>query len=541
MTKLKMQDTMMQLLAMGHLFFGFAFSQTTTSTAAASSTSAWPLQTFITKVCNLPIIFRKKSSCGIFTNRKALKPDLKVPWFLISEPGEPTPGYIFLNTDTNGVLDENLIATIITNEGQLVWSAGQTGTTDVSLQTYAGENVIVYWEGVLSGVIGRGYGSVIILNTNYEVLYNVSLTEDIFYPDGTLASYIDAHEAQISADNTLLVSAYNVTQADLTSVGYTEQSWILDSVVFEIDVATNEVLWSWAASDHTDQLPFTDSHYPVLSAPTDDEDWWDWFHINAIEEYGEGYLISSRHLWSVIYISKSTGEVIWRLDGKDGGNFTLPAEADFKWQHDPRVLSTSDSGLTITLFNNNNFEYGKLLKSNTSTGLEIALDTTTWTATLNADYYDPDDTITTVAQGSYQTLPDGHVLLDYGLQPQMIEYDADGTVAWSAVWGIVGQGSYRGLKANFTGTPHYGPDLAVTQNPNGTFTAYMSWNGATHYSSWSVHGCGASGSVQVVRTGFETSYTGTCSKTVQAKALDSNGAVMGTSQSVIAGSSERLA
>lgn len=266
-----------------------------------------------------------------------------------------TPGYIFLNTDTNGVLNENLIATIITNEGQLVWSAEQTGTTDVSLQTYNGENVIVYWEGVLSGVIGRGYGSVIILNTNYELLYNVTLTEDIFYPDGTLASYIDAHEAQITADNTLVVSAYNVTQADLTSVGYNTDSWILDSVIFEIDIASNEVLWSWAAKDHIDQLPFTDSYYPVLSDPSDDEDWWDWFHINAIEPYGEGYLVSSRHLWSVLYISKSTGEVLWRLNGKTGGNFTLPEEAEFKWQHDPRLLTTSDSGLTITLFNNNNF------------------------------------------------------------------------------------------------------------------------------------------------------------------------------------------
>ncbi|ROV94905.1 hypothetical protein VSDG_07059 [Cytospora chrysosperma] len=510
MTKLKMQDRMMQLLALGHLFIGSSLSQTTTSTAAASSTSAWPLQAFISR------------------------PDIVVPVFLITEPGEPTPGYVFLDTDTNGVLNENLIATIITNGGDLVWSAGQTGTTDVSLQTYNGENVIVYWEGVLSGVIGRGYGEVIIMNTNYEVLHNVTLTEGIYYPNETLSSYIDAHEAQITADNTLLVSAYNVTQADLTSVGYTEDSWILDSVIFEIDIATNEVLWSWAAKDHTDQLPFTDSYYPFQSSPTTEADWWDWFHINAIEEYDEGYLVSSRHLWSVIYISKSTGEVIWRLDGSDGGNFTLPTSAEFKWQHDARVLTTSDSGLTITLFNNNNFEHGKLLKTNTSTGLELALDTTTWTATLKADYYDPDDTIATVAEGSYQTLPDGNVLIDYGLQPQMIEYDSAGAVVWSAVWGIVGQGSYRGLKANFTGTPSYGPDLAVVENANGTFTAYMSWNGATHYSSWAVHGCGASGIAQVEKTGFETSFTGSCSTTVQAKAMSSDGTVMGTSKSVIA-------
>lgn len=132
------------------------------------------------------------------------------------------------------------------------------------------------------------------------------------------------------------------------------------------------------------------------------------------------------------------------------------------------------------------------------------------------------------------------MLLDYGLQPQMIEYDAGGSVAWTARWGIVGQGSYRGLRANFTGAPSYGPDLAVVENANGTHTAYMSWNGATGYSSWAVHGCGGSGVVQVERRGFETSFTGTCGGEVQAKAMSEDGAVMGTSKSVLAGSTKRV-
>lgn len=62
----------MQLLALGHLFFGFAFSQTTTSTAASSSTSAWPLQTFVTKVFEHqlalnPTVFRRNISDSMLT------------------------------------------------------------------------------------------------------------------------------------------------------------------------------------------------------------------------------------------------------------------------------------------------------------------------------------------------------------------------------------------------------------------------------------------------------------------------------------------
>lgn len=499
MARTRTQEVSLHLLAAVHLFFGSSYGQTTTTATAGS------LQTFVTQ------------------------PDLHPPVFEISKLGETASGYLFINTDTQGILDENLVATIITEEGELVWSADPSAiTSDLSLQTYNGESVIVYWEGLLSGVIGRGYGQVTILDTSYNVLYNVTLTQDVYAPSANPASYIDQHEAFITSDNTILVSVYNVTQADLTSVGYTTDSWILDSCAFEIDIASNEVVWHWCASDHSDQLPYTDSHYPIQSAPTTNTTWWDWFHINTIEPYGDGYLISSRHLWAVVYIDKSTGEVIWNLEGSTGGNFTLPAAAEFKWQHTPRVLSNSSEGLTLGIFNDNNFEYGNLSAVNISTGLEILLDTQTWTATLDAIYYDPADVIATVAEGSYQALPDGHVLLNYGLQPYLIEFDGSGDPVWTANWGTVGDGSYRGYRVSFVGTPDTLPDLAVEGNSNGTYNVYTSWNGATEVAEWKIVGCGAS-DVVVNKTGFETSYTGECGSTVQAFALSSSGEDLGAS------------
>lgn len=396
----------------------------------------------------------------------------------------------------------------------------------------------------MAGEIGRGYGKIVVMNTSYVPLYNVTLTEGIYVAAGnTYDSYLDAHESLITTSNTLIATVYNTTQADLTSVGYTASSWILDCMVYELDVDTSEVVWSWSAADHADQIPFTASHEPITEPPLLAALAWDYFHINAIEEYGEGYLISSRTLWSIFYVSKATGDVIWTYQGGDGGNFTLPelpsyyaTDELFKYQHDIRVGSTSDTGLTITLFNNNNFENGNLLNPNTSYGLEITLNTDDFTSTLDQVLYDSSDAVHTIAEGNRQTLSNDNVLVNYGFQPQAKEFDSDGEVVWSAEWGTISQGAYRARKFVYEGTPTTLPAVAVEANLLSS-TVYVSWNGATEVSSWQIVGCGTSGSVTVDKSGFETSWNGSCTETsVYVVALDSDGNTLATSNPVTANS-----
>lgn len=381
------------------------------------------------------------------------------------------------------------------------------------------------------------------MNTSYVPIYNVTLTEGIYVAGGnTYDSYLDAHESLITTSNTLIATVYNTTQADLTSVGYTKKSWILDCMVYEFDVETSEVLWSWSAADHVDQIPFTASHEPISEPPLLASLAWDYFHINAVAEYGEGYLISSRTLWSIFYVSKATGDVIWTYQGGDGGNFTLPAlpsyyatDELFKYQHDIRVASTSSTGLTVTLFNNNNFENGDLLNPNTSYGLEITLNTNDYTSTLDQVLYDSSDAIHTIAEGDRQSLSNGNVLVNYGFQPHAKEFTSTGEVAWSAQWGYISDGAYRARKFVYEGTPRTLPSIAIEANGVASFTVYVSWNGATKVNKWEIIGCGAAGLVTVAKTGFETSWTGSCSAaSVHAIALTSAGLSLATTKSVLA-------
>lgn len=493
MARMRRQEALVRVVALACLF-DFSIGQNTTTSSAGS------FQTFVTQ------------------------PDLHPPVFEISKLGETESGYIFVNPASQNGADETFVATIITDEGQLVWSADPTlATGDLSLQSYNNKSVLVYWDGTTLGEIGRGYGQVAILDTSYNILHNVTLTKGVYAPGINVSSYVDQHEAFITGGS-IVVSVYNTTQADLTSVGYTADSWIYDGCAFEIDIASNDVVWHWCASDHSDQIPFTYSHYPITSPPTNASAAWDYFHINSIEPYGDGFLISSRHLWSVIYVDKRTGNVNWILEGGTGGNFTLPTAARFAWQHDPRVLSSSPDGLTITLFNDNNDE----ATANISAGLQITLDTQTWTATLDAKYYDPALEIAAPAEGGYQPLPDGHVLLCYGIQPYLIEFNGTQSPVWTAKWGVEGDGSYRAYRVNFTGTPTTLPDVAVEGKDNGTYSVYASWNGATEVAQWKIAGCGTT-DVVVDKTGFETSYTGECGSAVQAFALSGSGEVLGSS------------
>jgi hypothetical protein len=48
----------------------------------------------------------------------------------------------------------------------------------------------------------------------------------------------DLHESYVTDRGSLLVTGYNLTQADLTSVNGSAQGWVYDSLFFDIDIET---------------------------------------------------------------------------------------------------------------------------------------------------------------------------------------------------------------------------------------------------------------------------------------------------------------
>lgn len=174
----------------------------------------------------------------------------------------------------------------------------------------------------LSEPWGFGYGIVQILDDSSESIYNVSIFgNELDYQtlseinNTDLVSWIDMHETKITPEGTMLVAAINITQFDLTPVGGPEDGWIADSLFYEIDIKTNEILFRWSAIEHVDEISLASvlPTYPLGDLGRNQSYPYGYFHINAVEKFADGsYLIDSRHLCSMYHISLD-GSVEWTL------------------------------------------------------------------------------------------------------------------------------------------------------------------------------------------------------------------------------------
>ncbi len=323
---------------------------------------------------------------------------------------------------------------------------------------------------------------------------------------------IDIHEHQMTPRNTLLVSAYNNTPQDLSSLGGPKDGYITDSLVFELDIETWDVLFSWAASDH---VSFSESHQPVTSKLSNAtiEAPWDWFHINFIQLVGEDYLVNARHCWTTYLISGKDGSVIWGLEGETGRDFgSLPADGTFRWQHFARAHNVTDTSLELSMFDNHN----AILDNGTvaSNGLVFHLElppSKFYMPQLLRHIETPSDPLYADSQGNYYpTLSNGNQLMGYGQIAITREYGpaTDGSdLRWQAEFGGIDTvQSYRAFKGVWHGTPaSWDPSLVVEDG-----YAYVSWNGATDVTECNVYitesSSGLAMTGKATKKGFETVF-----------------------------------
>jgi hypothetical protein len=275
-------------------------------------------------------------------------------------------------------------------------------------------------------------------------------------------------------------------------------------------------------------------------------DAWDYFHINSVDKNAEGdYLISARDACSVHKINGTDGSIIWRLDGKNS-SFALGKDVTFCFQHHARFhpeLKTEEDGddiEIISLYDNSahGSEDGRgnvVRTATTSSGKIIKLNTTAWTAELVQAFYPPDDLLSK-SQGSTQILPNGNVIVNWGSEGALTEYDSKGNVLFHSYMdsGHLGLGvqNYRGFRYNWTGLPHEEPAIVALENDRGT-TIYVSWNGDTETEVWCFYAVtGKYGTRSFLgeakRASFETSYHVLEKRgiNVVAKAVNSKGNVL---------------
>ncbi|KAF2447292.1 hypothetical protein P171DRAFT_384557 [Karstenula rhodostoma CBS 690.94] len=479
------------------------------------------------------------------------RPDLAPPRLNITIPAAKSveKGYLFVapfagypDTATEQHGPRQAGPYIFRDDGDLVWSGYgiySIWATNFQATKWKGQDVLFGFEGDHNAGYGHGHGHTTILDQHYETIRELRAGNH---------KLTDKHEFHVVSDNTAVIQIYQPIPQNLTAYGASEeQQWIVNAIFQELDITTGELLFEWASLDHvTPEEAILPINPGQAGSGYNSSDAWDYFHINSVDKNSEGdYIISARDACSIHKIDGKDGSIIWRLDGKNS-SFTLGQNVTFCFQHHARFhpqLKNEDEGKSIeyiSLYDNSahGTEDGRgkeVATAPTSSGKIIKLDTEAWTAELVQGFYPPDN-LRSKSQGSTQLLPNGNVIVNWGSEGALTEYEAKGSILFHTYMdsGYLGLGveNYRGFRFNWTGLPNEEPAIVSLQNDEGT-VVHVSWNGDTETKTWRFFAvAGKYGRKhflgEVPRKSFETSFKvpGKQVHHVGAEALDARGKVL---------------
>jgi hypothetical protein len=443
------------------------------------------------------------------------RPDLHPPVIeVIKQARDTAPGYIFIapknGPEEAGPGQDGCM--IVDNDGQPVWmrllQKEEMDVMNFKVQTYKGERVLTWWEGVHTGY---GQGEYVIFDHSYRQIARFRAANGY---EG------DHHEFLITPQDTALITIYTKVPMDLSGVGGPVDGLVLEGMVQELDIQSGKLIFEWHSLDH---IGLEESMYEPSAEL---KGAFDYFHINSIDPMAGGYLLISARRTSAVYkVDRNSGEIIWRLGGKYS-DFDMGYGARTDWQHDARCHPDG----TITIFDN-----GGVQKDVQSRGIVVEVDEDNMSATLVGEYTHPDK-ILAATQGNLQVLPNGNVFVGWGSEPFYSEFGQDGKLLYDASFPSQVE-SYRAFRFPWKGQPEDRPAVVAEAGPDDGVTIYISWNGATEVDTWQVLAGGSPDKLEpagsATRRGFETTVTlSTSEPYVAVEARDGSGRVLGTSEAV---------
>jgi hypothetical protein len=247
---------------------------------------------------------------------------------------------------------------------------------------------------------------------------------DTLHTWSAASSLTDAHEVRIVVPEEALLFGYDERSEDLTQWGGEPNTPVLATTVQRVN-GTGKPLFQWDPFDHLSigdidpSIPLTPA---VPAGEMSSQVAVDWTHGNALDVADDGnYLVSYRDISTVLKLDSSSGDILWRLGGKES-TFSFPDDpfGGPSMQHGIRELANGD----IILFDNGNEH-----SPPQSRAVEYALDTTNNVAHL-VWQYQPQPSLFAAAMGVGDRLPDGNTLVTFGLLGRVQEVSPEGQVLW---------------------------------------------------------------------------------------------------------------
>jgi len=429
---------------------------------------------------------------------------------------------------------------IMNNDGIPIWfrptGSANLMNTDFRVQQLCGKPVLTFWQGTLvtppaytnaPGGSSQPGSCYYILDDTYQVIATLSARNGFTS---------DIHEFLLTPRNTAIFLATKTISMDLTSYGGPQNGFVQDFSIQEVDLSTNELIFFWDAIDH---IPFTDSYEPASSA-VDSGNVWDVYHMNSVglTDVETDIVASSRNAWTVYRIHKPTGNIVWRLGGKQS-DFTIEPGGEFSWQHDARFFS----GNVVTLFDDNCCESSTIPPGTPyAHGLVLQLNLSDMTATPITTYFH-DPNINVSSQGNVQSLANGNKFIGWGQSQYYSEFagagNTEGDPSVNFLYEVSMPGNnytYRAYRNDWIGRPFYPPSIAIKAS-GALSVVFASWNGSTETVSWQVYVGSTVKRLKLYATtpksGFETAITvDNAGPYYQVRAVNAAGVVIGKSKVV---------
>lgn len=285
--------------------------------------------------------------------------------------------------------------------------------------------------GVWIGNLGKKGGYRVILdNTGYPLFYSMDsqFVHKLVLSNGLIAVKADGFLLKDESftvvdrfagsngrcfvmlpNGNAIVGAGGSRQIDMSQVvpGGRPDAVVQGKSFLEID-ANKQVVFEWDALDY---MPLTETLADLTEKTID------FTHLNYvnIDPVDHNYLLSIRHSCSILKVSRTTGEIIWRLGGP-ANDFTFIGEHEenapyyFIAQHSVHRLANGN-----ILFFDNGGARGRInvTERTYSRAVEYHLDEVNMTATLVWEYRkDPD--IYAGSNGDVQRFDNGNTLINWG-------------------------------------------------------------------------------------------------------------------------------
>ncbi len=270
----------------------------------------------------------------------------------------------------------------------------------------------------------------------------------------------DAKPVDLSKGTVLVLAHYNVKNEKIN-----KNVQLIDDAVYEVDIASGKIVWTWKAAEHLDEMGFDDAALKAMQnynrKPATEGGGFDWFHQNCASYLGpnkwydagdkrfhpDNIILDSRSAGLLAVIDHKTRKIVWRAgpyyrDGKD---------KNLGWiigvHHTHMIPKGLPGAGNIMIFDNGGAsgygpptdfapdgisvmrrDYSRVVEFNPVTK-EIV-----WEYSPGSRYDKPDPVyghkLYSVNVSSAQRLPNGNTLITEGAQGRIIEITEDFEIVW---------------------------------------------------------------------------------------------------------------